>query len=338
MKHGANIYKYAKKLGCLAEEIIDFSSNINLYQPTQALSLTSTSVSRYAQSSYCELKKIIAKNYSINSNQIALYNGATAAIYALISSLKRKDVFLYAPLYGEYEKACKQAKKNIYKINRLSDKMQKPTKNSIVIFVNPSTPEGKYRDMAALLKMWMQKDCLIIIDESFLEFEELTSCREKIQEYKKLYIIQSFSKFYSCAGVRIGAIFSHKKSIKKLHQPLWNLSSFDVAFLQERLQDKRFKKKSLKLHKKQKTQLKSILKKSGLFQEIVPSDGNFILTYSTYAKEIFKHLLTHKILVRKCGSFEYLDDNYLRFAIKSKEHQKHLKKALSTVLVKQNNV
>jgi threonine-phosphate decarboxylase len=338
VKHGANIYKYAKKLGCSTEEIIDFSSNINPYQPAQTLTLTSSSVSRYAQSSYSELKKIIAKNYSINSSQIALYNGATVAIYALMNSLKRKDVFLYAPLYGEYEKASKQAKKHIYKINRLSDKMQKPTKNSIVIFVNPSTPEGKYRDMATLLKMWMQKDCVIIIDESFLEFEELPSCREKIQEYKKLYVIQSFSKFYGCAGVRIGAIFSHKKSIKKLAQPLWNLSSFDVTFLQERLQDKLFKKKSRKLHKKQKAQLESILQESGLFQEILPSNANFILTYSTHAKEAFKHLLTHKILVRKCESFEYLNNNWLRFAIKSQEHQKHLKKALTTVLVKQNNV
>jgi len=329
MKHGANIYKYAKKFGCAPEEIIDFSSNINLYKPSQTLMLDTKSVSRYADSSYGELKDIIAKNYEVDAEEIALYNGATAAIYTLIKSLKRKDVFLYAPLFGEYEKACVEAKKNIYKINRITDEESEPTEDSVVVFVNPSTPEGVYTDMEQLLELWMDKECVIILDESFLEFESLKSYREKIKSYKKLYIVQSFSKFYSCAGVRVGAIFAHKKSIKKLPQPLWNLSSFDVNFLQERLEDEDFKTQTRVLHTKQKLELQNILEASKLFEEIVESDANFILTYSPRGEEIFKHLLSHKILTRKCGSFDYLSNNWLRFAVKDAAAQERLKIALS---------
>jgi len=329
MKHGSNIYKYAKKLECTTEEIIDFSSNINLHQPTQILTLDSSLVSRYADSSYKELKEVIASNYSIDANQIALYNGATVAIYELLKSLKRKDVFLYAPLYGEYEKACTLTKKNIYRINRITDETTQPTDDSVVVFVNPSTPEGSYTDISSLLEMWMEKECVIIIDESFLEFEDLKSCREEINNYKKLYIVQSFSKFYSCAGVRIGAIFSHKKSIKKLKQPLWNLSSFDVTFLKGRLVDAAFKTQTRELHKQQKRELEDILEKSELFDEIVESNANFILTYSPRGEELFKHLLTHKILTRKCGSFNYLSNNWLRFAVKETSSHALLSKALS---------
>ena len=65
MKHGANIYKYAKKLNCNANEIIDFSSNINLYSPTINIVPTNNMLVKYADSSYKDLKKTISKKYNI---------------------------------------------------------------------------------------------------------------------------------------------------------------------------------------------------------------------------------------------------------------------------------
>ena len=331
MKHGANIYKYAKQIGCSSDEIIDFSSNINLYQPQNTLHVKSSIITKYAQSTYKELKEIIALSYSLKKSQIALYNGATAAIYSLLDSLKQKRVYLYAPLYGEYEKAALQSKKDIYKINRIEDIDAEVTKNSIVIFVNPSTPEGSFYELEELFKEWEKQNCTVIIDESFIEFEAHPSVRAMIKEYKKLYIIQSFSKFYSCAGVRIGAVFSNKKNINKLTAPLWNISSLDVEFLKQRLCDEEFKQKSLALHKEQKRELQNILKNAQLFEKIVQSDANFILTHTSQADKIFAHLLQNKILVRVCGSFDYLNNEWLRFAVKDKAAHEQLKKALNAL-------
>ena len=228
MKHGANIYKYAKKLGCCSDEIIDFSSNINFYTPKIANKPTNNELATYADTNYTKLKKAIAKNYKIKSSQMALFNGATSAIFELLNSLKQTRIYLYAPLYGEYEKATKN--KQIIKINRFDNLYKRPKANSIVVFVNPSTPDGRYYDLTQLFEIWKEQNCTIICDESFLAFENLKSLRNQIKIYKKLYIIQSFSKFYSCGGVRIGAIFSHKSNIKKLKTPLWNLTSFDAKF------------------------------------------------------------------------------------------------------------
>ena len=204
-----------------------------------------------------------------------------------------------------------------------------PKKNSIIVFVNPSTPDGKYYDLKRLFSIWKKKNCTIVIDESFLEFENLKSLRNQINNYKKLYIIQSFSKFYSCAGIRVGAIFSNKINIKKLKTPLWHLSSFDAEFLTQRVQDKAFNKKSKKLHKRHKKELLETLKDSKLFTKIYKSDSNFILSKSKKSREIFKHLLKHKILVRTCGSFDYLSDDHLRFAVKDSNAHNKLRKALN---------
>jgi len=331
MKHGANIYKYALQINCNSSEIIDFSSNINAYHPQPNITLTNDILVKYGDSSYSDLKDSIKKKYKIKKNQIALYNGATSAIFALLESLKEKKVYLYAPLYGEYEKASIQADKRITKINRFENHYKKPSKNSIVVFVNPSTPDGKYYNLEKLFSIWEKQNCSVILDESFLEFEGLESFRKKINSYIKLYIIQSFSKFHSCAGVRIGAIFSHKKNIKNLKKPLWNLSSFDAFFLTQRLQDSHFRKKSKKLHKRNKKELVKILKDSQLFTRIYKSNSNFILTKSTLAKEIFKSLLKDKILLRTCGSFDFLNNNYLRFGVKDSVLHSKLKSNLKMI-------
>ena len=329
MQHGGDIYKYAKKLECSAEEILDFSSNINHYQPEFSLTLDAKQVARYAQPNYPQLTKTIAQRYKLKPNNITLFNGATSAIYALMHTLKSKKVFLYAPLYGEYEKAALAAKKDIYKINRIEDIEAKVDKKSIVVFVNPATPEGSYYDLDELFLEWKKRKCTIIVDESFIEFAQLKSLRTQVNDYKKLYIIHSFSKFYACAGVRVGAIFTHKTNNSSLTPPLWSLSSFDEAFLTQRVQDTNFIETSHTQHATQKQELFEILKHAGLFQQIVQSDANFILTQTSHAEALFEHLLTHKILVRRCGSFDYLDDSWLRFGVKDKAMHATLQEALA---------
>ena len=153
MKHGANIYKYAKELQCSSEEILDFSSNINSYHPIITLTPTNSMLVKYADTSYTALKKAIKNKYAIEKKQIALYNGATSAIFELMKSLKEKRLYLYAPLYGEYEKAAKETNKKIVKINRFENLYTKPKKNSIVVFVNPSTPDGKHYNLKKLFTL-----------------------------------------------------------------------------------------------------------------------------------------------------------------------------------------
>ena len=331
MKHGANIYKYAKKLTCDSSEIIDFSSNINSYIPDINISLTNEMLVKYGDSSYKNLKNAIATKYQIKKKQIALFNGATSAIFELFKSLKETTVYLYAPLYGEYEKAAKLTNKKIIKINRFEKMKEKPTKNSIVVFVNPSTPDGKYYDLENLFTLWSKQKCTVIVDESFLEFEDLISLRKQINNYKKLYIIQSFTKFHCCAGVRIGALFSHTSNIKKFTSPLWHLSSFDTAFLTQRLQDSTFNKRSKELHKIHKKELFDILKSSNLFTKIYKSDTSFFLVKSKKAQIIFTYLLEKKILVRTCDSFDFLDKNHLRFAVKDSTAHDTLQKSFQSI-------
>ncbi len=331
MKHGGDIYRAAKKLHCSPKKIIDFSSNINCYHPKPNLKLTNEIIVPYAQSDYSSLKKTIALGYFLKRSQISLHNGASSAIFELFNTLDEKLVYLYAPLYSEYEKAALDAGKKVIKINRFVNIEKIPKKNSIVVFVNPSTPDGRFYKLKKLFELWQRQNCRVILDESFLEFESHLSERYRINQYEKLYIIHSFSKFYASAGVRIGAVFSTSKNIKKLQTPPWHLSSLDVAFLQQRIKDEKFAQTSRQIHKEQKAELYEILYHSGLFCKIYPSDTNFFLTQSKISKKIYAKLLKHKILLRRCENFDFLDDKYLRFAVKGKKAHAKLREALAEI-------
>ncbi|MGB5965571.1 MAG: aminotransferase class I/II-fold pyridoxal phosphate-dependent enzyme [Sulfurimonadaceae bacterium] len=326
--HGGDIYAAAKQLNCHPSEIIDFSANINIVAPTVALPLTQKLISSYGDPRYRALRKAIAERYRVKPKEIALFNGASSAIMELFKTLQPQETYLYTPIYSEYVKASKLYSQKTHLINRFYDLYTPPEKGSTVAFVNPSTPDGRYYDLERLFSIWKEAKCTIIVDESFLEFCQKPSLRQEIRNYKRLYIVQSFTKFYACAGLRVGALFTRPKNIANLPLPTWNISSFDAAYVTALLKDKHHRDHALTAHQRHYKILRSILKSSGLFEKVYRSEANFILTRSSKAKKIYRALLKEKILVRDCANFDGLDHRYLRFAVKEKTALHQLQKAL----------
>ena len=114
-KHGGDIYTFAERLGISPDAVIDFSSNINCYRPKIGCDFNRLDVSRYADPNYTDLKKILAEKYGVALSQIALFNGASSAIAALVPRFE--EVAIYAPAYGEYRRFAKR----VTLINRFED-------------------------------------------------------------------------------------------------------------------------------------------------------------------------------------------------------------------------
>lgn len=326
--HGGDIYSAAEQLGCAPSEIIDFSSNINFVAPAVAVPLTQALISTYGDPDYPALRSAVAANYDLKSEEIVLFNGASSAIMELFRSLSPKQAYLYTPIYSEYVKASKRYSRKTHLVDRFDALYTRPKKGSTVAFVNPSTPDGKYYDLERLFAIWREAECTVIADESFLEFSQKPSLRKAIRSYKRLYILQSFTKFYACAGLRVGAVFTHPGNTAGLSQPIWNISSFDASYVAALLGDPCHRGRAVKAHRKQYKELRSLLKGSGLFDKVYKSDANFVLTRSAGAPAIYEALFREKILVRDCANFDGLDHRYLRFAVKDKNAHKALKKAL----------
>ncbi len=332
-QHGGNIVAFAKQVGCSPSEVIDLSSNINFVKPQIHFDFNRLDITAYPN--YEELEELIAKHYSVKREHLELFNGATVAIYALLNHLKPKSASLYAPLYLEYEKALKLQNTSITYINRFKDITQEPEIDSLIIFVNPSTPDGRYYQLNQLMKMWIEKNCTIIIDESFLDFTPYKSLAYYLKQYNKLYILKSMTKFYAAAGMRIGALLSTKENIKKIKnsEPLWKISQFDSQYLQEALKAKNFKEISQLKNAKAKRLLLEILNQFTWVDKIYPSDANFILCRlkEHNAPLLQKRLMHHKILIRNSENFQFLDKKHIRVAVKSMKKLESLKIALQDI-------
>jgi threonine-phosphate decarboxylase len=222
----------------------------------------------YADLEYSVLKQAIRQRYRYPANaDIEVFNGASAAIFALLRWLQPQEVVLYTPLYGEYAHIAGELGCKIHRINRFGQLMADIPNHSTVIFVNPSTPDGQLYDIQELLAVWQAADCNIIVDESFLDFCVADSVAEYIASYHKLYIIKSLSKFYGCAGIRIGFIIAAAQAIKELKrvEPAWKLSSFDMMYMQQSLAHTGFIEQTRQQTAHLREMLKLALQASGLF-------------------------------------------------------------------------
>ena len=326
-RHGGNITAFAQEVECKVDEVIDLSSNINFVKPTIDIDFNSLDISAYPN--YEKLYQAIATKYGISSSNIELFNGATVAIHTIFRELNLKHCTLYAPLYGEYANSAKTYGYKIELINRFKNIEQDIKENSLVIFVNPSTPDGKFYNIDKLMQIWIEKRCTILIDESFLDFTPYESTVKYLNSYNRLYILKSMTKFYSSAGMRIGAIFSNKKSIKELKakEPLWKISEFDSQYLQSALRDKSFIQKSNQINSEAKEYLIALLKESDFIEKIYNSTVNFVLVKlkNITAKEFQAKVASSKIMVRDCSNFHFLNDKFVRVAVKNIEKLKTFK-------------
>jgi len=344
MNHGGNIYRFAKRLGCLPEQVLDFSANINPKQAVDLTCLQQVQLTPYADPDYGLLKQAIAQRYPIPAGvDVELFNGASAAIFALLRGLQPKNLVLYTPLYGEYAHIGGELGCNVHCINRFNHLLADVPERSTVIFVNPSTPDGQLYDLQELLAAWQAADCTIIIDESFLDFCSADSVAERIAHYDKLYVIKSLSKFYGCAGIRIGFILAATAAIKELHrfEPAWKLSSLDMAYMQLALANTAF----IEQTRQQTTHLRSLLHQalqaSGLFDKIYPGQANFLLARLANGGEasapvsdgyqLQTLLEPSRILIRVCDNFAGLDKSHVRFAVKDEQAIAQLARSLKEI-------
>lgn len=337
-KHGGDIKTFASQIGCDISEVIDLSSNINFLKPEINFDFNNLDISAYP--TYDSLYNSISQLYDIKPSQIELFNGGSSAIFSLFRFFDTdvKTINIYSPAYLEYKKAATTLNYNINLINRFTELHKEVQENSIVVFVNPSTPEGSFYDIDQLMDFWMQKNCTILIDESFLDFTNHKSCIEYLEKYDKLYILKSMTKFYSSAGIRLGIVISNNVNIEKLKakEPLWKISQFDSNYIQHALQDKNFVKVSKAVTITNRAFLVQILKQFQYTQHIIDSTANFVLVQLKNIDAIeFQELLKpYKIMIRDCSNFDFLDKSFVRIAVKSKKDLETLEKSLEKSLKK----
>ena len=294
-------------------------------QPVVECDLNSIDTSKYACEK--ELHRKFSSFYKVKKNQLTLFNGCESAIHAFFLDVvlhqKIHTCYIYAPIFSFFIKLAKRCCPKVVIINRFEELDYEIEEDALVIFSNPSKPDGQYHELQMLYSLWQSKNATILLDEVFLDFCTHESLSDEIKQYDKLYILKSLQRFFNTQGLQCAALLSTALNIEWLnkHKSKYQLSSLDTAYIKQMLLDSNFKKIYQAINVKNMTLLQEVLKCTGLVEKIYPSHTNMLLCQlkNLTAKEFIQKFGHTQVDIKTCENFHFLDEFHVRFTIYSEE-------------------
>lgn len=282
----------------------------------EALSrITAEDLSVYPE--YGEFKMKLARYLGISAQELALSNGSDEAIKAVMETYieKGNEIILPVPTFSMFGVYASMASANVVEIPYNED-LSFPTKEvlgrisgntKMVVLVNPNNPTGtaiKDEDILRIVKK--AKDSIVLIDEAYFEYYGKSS-KELVRKYDNVVVLQTFSKAFGLAGLRLGCVISNSKVIGSLRKviPPYSVNSMAVIAADAALEDREFVEKYVKEVKESKKYLRAELERLGV--GTYPSEANFILAdFGSRCGKVCKELERIGILVRNWSNYPQL--------------------------------
>ncbi|ERM80949.1 histidinol-phosphate aminotransferase [Rhodonellum psychrophilum GCM71 = DSM 17998] len=303
-------------------------------------SATAEDFNRYPDPYQWAIKEKLAIVKDVRPNQIFIGNGSDEAIDLLIRAFCRpgKDnVILLPPTYGMYEVSAEINDIQIKKVNLSTDYQLRPDAilaatdefTKIIFICSPNNPSGNKVAREDIRKILENFKGLVVVDEAYTDFSDEPSFTTELDQYPNLLVMQTFSKAWGLASLRLGMAFASAEIIKILNliKPPYNISGLTQQKALEALEGK----------EKMESLVKDILlEREYLWQElthlefvlhIYPSHANFLLVKVTAARKIYDFLIDSQIIVRD-RSKVLLCDDCLRISVGTREENVALIKTL----------
>ena len=171
----------------------------------------------------------------------------------------------------------------------------------LLFLCTPYHPPGKTLPLSMIEEFCNRFKGIVIVDEAYIDFCNIASAITLLNKYPNLFVLQTLSKAYGMAGLRLGMAFASTDIINVLNKvkPPYNISCMSQATALEVLNNQPKTKEEVKLLKNEREKLFEYLTESGLFENIYPSDANFILVTTPDYMNIYNFLLKNKVVVRK---------------------------------------
>jgi histidinol-phosphate aminotransferase len=295
-------------------------------------SVTPENWNRYPDPYQSEIKEKIAPIKGCRPSQIFLGNGSDEPIDLIIRLTcepKEDNIIILPPTYGMYEVSANVNNVDIQKIPLTID-YQLDTKKIIasinsktkLIFIcSPNNPTGNLIDRKEILTIIENfQQGIVIIDEAYNDFSNEPSFIAELDEYKNVMVLQTFSKAWGLASLRLGMAFGNEELIKLLNKIKYpyNINGLTQRALLENIHNIDFMHDSVKKLNENREKVIFELKKLPNVLKIFPSDANFLLVKFTEAKKLFDYLIEQKVIVRDRSKVILCDDS-LRISIGTEE-------------------
>jgi histidinol-phosphate aminotransferase len=274
-------------------------------------SITQADYNRYPDPYQSALKSEIAKIKGCAPTQIFLGNGSDEAIDLLFRAFcnpGKDNVILLPPTYGMYGVSASINNVEIRNVALTPDFQLQPEKilaaadaqSKILFICSPNNPSGnavKREDIHYLLENFPG---IVVVDEAYIDFSSEPSLIHELDQYPNLLVMQTFSKAWGLASLRLGMAFASPELIAILNQikPPYNISGLTQETVLKALPNKGKVDELIRKIKEERTFLKQELEKLPDVLKIHPSDSNFLLVQVPDANRFYEGLIEEKVIVR----------------------------------------
>ena len=297
-------------------------------------------LNRYPDPQQRKVKNLLAELKGVKQENILLGNGSDEVLDLIIRAFcepSEDNVITLPPTYGMY--------KVLAEINNIENRevmltsdfqlnskkiLEASDKNSKILFIcSPNNPTGnvfKANDIEKLLESFKG---LVILDEAYIDFSTNESWLTKIQNFPNLIVIQTLSKAYGLAGIRLGICYASTDIITILNKikPPYNVNELTQQRALKRLLHNSKIINEIDLLRKERDKLLKVLLQIKFIQYIYPTDANFVLIKVDDANRRYDQLLKKGIVIRN-RTTQPLCENTLRLTIGTSKENGMLIKTL----------
>lgn len=346
--HGGDLLGFAARFGKRAEDILDFSSNINpLGLPdslTQLYHHSLADLSLYPDPGARPLVEKIAEVFSLTPEGIMAGNGSMEILNLAVRALKPRRALLIEPCFNEYRRLLEHQGCGVSVISLkpeedfrfcLESVLQRLPEVQLLILGHPNNPTGTAltrEKMLSLVEQARRLGVFVIADEAFADWEPEISVAREAQREEGLLVVRSLTKFFALAGIRSGFAIGPQDLIQKMksEQGPWACNRLAQKLSTAILADLDFAVKSRRWLREEKEWLRVSLKNFKNF-EVFPSRTNFFLVKSEEpVSALFDFLGRRGIYIRQIQDIPGFEDSFFRIAVKTRKDNQRLVEALSS--------
>lgn len=295
---------------------------------------------RYPDPNQTRIKRAVADLNEVDPANIFVGNGSDEAIDLLLRVFCRPmidNVIICPPTYGMYEVS---AGINDVPVRRasLTDTLELDVaailkeideRTKLIFICSPNNPTGNLMSREDILSVSRSFDGIVVVDEAYIHFANEASLVSEINNMHNLVVLQTFSKAWGLAGLRVGLAFAGVEIINLLSKvkPPYNVSQVVQDLVIDALDRSLEVSETIAKIISQRNKLADKLKRFSFITKVYPSDANFVLAKTSDLDGIYKFLLSEKIIVRNRGNIARCE-GCLRITIGTAEENRILVDAL----------
>ena len=299
-----------------------------------------TGLNRYPDPLQKELKLRLSAIKGIPPTHLFLGNGSDEVIDLLfrIFCIPAKDqVMTLPPTYGMYKVSADIADVQVSEVvlseslqPRVSEILNQVTPQTKVLFIcHPNNPTGNLMDESMMIALLNRFQGIVVIDEAYIDFCPEASMSKYLKDYPRLVIMQTLSKAWGLAGIRLGLALAHPDIITLFNKvkPPYNINVLTQQTALKALANPAVMYQNVQYLIEQRILLEEALRQMPYVKHIFPSSTNFLLARVSHPLKLYQYLTDRGIIVRN-RSKVVLCEGSLRFTIGTEAENQALIEAL----------